>query len=170
MQHCPKLLATKLMKSFPKMSLRTDSLRIIKLSYHKYRDQNKGKLDVSVDSDSMENEHFLDSIYLTFSSVFFSSLSSFIQCIIAANVICKRMFDDGDFGFYSGAATQNSNDELLFHKCRMLRTNDNEIHSTVRWINGYLHIHKLDENESGIIYTDSPADTMQKFRNWINSF
>lgn len=79
------------------------------------------------------------------------------------------MFEEGDFGFYSGAATQNSNDELLFHKCRMLRATDNEIHSTVRLIDGYLHIYKLGENDVGIIYTDSAADTLQKFRNWITN-
>lgn len=49
MLDCPKLLATKVMKSFPKLSIQTDTLRIIKLSYHNYQDQNKGKIDVSSD-------------------------------------------------------------------------------------------------------------------------
>lgn len=44
---CPKLLATKLMSTFPKLDFQKDTLRIIKLSYHKYADQNKGKRDVS---------------------------------------------------------------------------------------------------------------------------
>lgn len=44
---CPNLLATMLMSTFPKCGLRRDTLRIMKLSYHKYDDQNKGQLDVS---------------------------------------------------------------------------------------------------------------------------
>lgn len=50
MLDCPKLLATKLLRAFPRYSVQAESLRIIKLSYHKYRDQNKGKLDVSFES------------------------------------------------------------------------------------------------------------------------
>lgn len=48
---CPKLLATKLISTFPRLDLRKETLRIIKLSYHNYDDQNKGQLDVSLTLD-----------------------------------------------------------------------------------------------------------------------
>lgn len=94
--------------------------------------------------------------------------SRLVQCLIAANLICKRLYEEGDFGLYSGAITQNSNDELLFYNRGIPMTTDSEIHSTIRLINGYLHINKLGENDVGIVYTDCKANTLYEFRKWID--
>lgn len=47
MKPCPTLLAAKLIGTFPKFSLTRDELRVIKLSYKNYTDQDRGRLDVS---------------------------------------------------------------------------------------------------------------------------
>lgn len=84
-------------------------------------------------------------------------------------MICKRLYEEGYFGFYSGEAIQNSDDELLFHTHRMFKTTDNEIHSSFQLTNGYLHINKLGRNDVGVVYTDCAADTLHKFRKLIEN-
>lgn len=92
------------------------------------------------------------------------------QCLIAANLLCKRLYEEGDFGFYSGAFTQNANDELLFYNRGVPVEINGEIHSTVRLINGYLHINQLGENDVGIVYTDCEANTLHELRKWIDGW
>lgn len=90
------------------------------------------------------------------------------QCLIAANLICKRLYDEGDLGIYSGAFTENSNDKLWFYNHAVPDEVDGEIHSTFRLINGYVHINQLGENDVGVVYTDCEcASTLQEFRKWI---
>lgn len=43
---CPRLLADKIMNVFPALNIRKENLKLIKLSYNKYTDQNRGQLDV----------------------------------------------------------------------------------------------------------------------------
>lgn len=91
------------------------------------------------------------------------------QCLIAANLICKRLYEEGEFGFYSGACMQNANDELLFYTHGGVPVEiSGEIHSTVRLINGYLHINQLGENDVGIVYTVCEASTLYELRKWID--
>lgn len=43
---CPRLLADKIMNVFPALNIRKENLKLIKLSYNNYTDQNRGQLDV----------------------------------------------------------------------------------------------------------------------------
>lgn len=87
-------------------------------------------------------------------------------------VVCvlffKKLNEEGDFGFYSGAAVRNANNELLFHNDSFLKTNNNEIHATVVSKNGYMHINNLLDNDVGIVYTDCSYDVID-LRKWIES-
>lgn len=78
------------------------------------------------------------------------------------------MNDEGEFGFYSGAAIKNANNEIFFHNHKFLRTNNNEIHATVNRANGYLNINNLAENDVGVVYTDCNFDVAE-LRKWIES-
>ncbi|XP_055314844.1 uncharacterized protein LOC129575366 [Sitodiplosis mosellana] len=131
---CPTLLATKLISTFPNLKLRKENLRIIKLSYHKYNDQNKGQLD----------------------------------CLIVANHLCKKLNEEGDFGFYSGAAIKNATNGIFFYNNKFFKTNNNEIHATVNSKKGYLHIDNLAADDVGIVYTDGDFD-LKQLRIWIES-
>lgn len=91
-----------------------------------------------------------------------------MQCVIAANHICKKLNDEGDFGFYSGAAIRNANNEILFHNHKFLNTNNNEIHATVISKHGYMHINNLAADDVGIVYTDCDFDIIE-LRKWIES-
>lgn len=44
---CPRLLADKIMNVFPALNIRKEHLKLIKLSYNNYMDQNRGQLDVN---------------------------------------------------------------------------------------------------------------------------
>lgn len=87
-------------------------------------------------------------------------------------VVCvlffKKLNDEGDFGFYSGAAVRNANNELLFHTDKLLKTNNNEIHATVVSKNGYMHINNLTDNDVGVVYTDVSFD-VSELGKWIES-
>lgn len=91
-----------------------------------------------------------------------------IQCLVVANHICKKLNDDGEFGFYSGAAIKNANNEILFHNHKFCRTNNQEIHATVNSKNGYLHINNLEDNDVGVVYTDCDFEGAD-LRKWIES-
>lgn len=78
-----------------------------------------------------------------------------------------KLNEEGEFAFYSGAAIQNANNEILFHKNKLFKTTNNEIHATVNSRNGYLHIDNLTADEIGIIYTDYGFVDIYQFQDWI---
>lgn len=98
--------------------------------------------------------------------MFFYSFSLFTQCLIAANYICQKLNDEGNFGFYSGAAIENANNQLLFHNHKFLKTNNNEIHATVCHKDGYLHINNLTPNDVGVVYFDCKWN-LHELRKWM---
>lgn len=95
--------------------------------------------------------------------VFFS-----LQCIIVANYLCEKLNNEGEFGFYSGAAIKNANNELYFHQSDYLNTQNDEIHVSVDSRNGYMYINNLTDDEVGIVYTDCDFD-VPALRKWIQA-
>lgn len=147
------------MTAFPGMSIQRDNLRIIKLSYQKYADQAKGRHDVSTEPFILNLQNILAKFF-----VFFSSL----QCIMVANYLCEKLNGEGEFGFYSGAAIKNANNELYFHRSDNLNTQNNEIHVSIDSKNGYMNINNLTDNEVGIVYTDCDFDVPSLLK-WIQA-
>lgn len=158
-------MASKIISAFPKLSIQRERLRIIKLSYHNYTDQSKGQIDVSVITHITYSN--IEKRICCFNFLFILYVSLF-QSLIVANHICQKLNDEGEFGFYSGAAIKNANNEILFHNHKMLKTHNNEIHATFDSTNGYVHINNLAENDVGIVYTDCVMDTFD-LRRWIDS-
>lgn len=97
----------------------------------------------------------------------FFFLNAFPQCLIVTNHICALLNEGGDFGFYSGSATKNANNELLFHNHKFMKTTNDEIHATVtKHHSGLININNLTPNDVGVIYTDSEF-SMSELRRWI---
>lgn len=80
-----------------------------------------------------------------------------------------KLTEEGDFGFYSGAAIQNANNGILFHNNHFMRTTNTELHAMVKSSDGYLHINNLTENDVGVVYTDCDID-LDGLRKWMEQF
>lgn len=71
------------------------------------------------------------------------------------------MLEDGDFGFYSGAALKDAQNGIFFHALRSLGSDNhhmNSLHVSIDSQNGCLNINHLQANDIGIIYTDCIFD------------
>lgn len=96
-----------------------------------------------------------------YSSSIFSGvyLNISFQCLIAANYICKKLYDRGEFSFYSGSGIKNADNEILFHLPNKV---DHEkmrnLHVNITLQNGCWRIQSLDDNDVGIVYIDHHLD------------
>lgn len=77
--------------------------------------------------------------------------------MIVVNHILKRLSEDGEFGFYSGATFKNDSNGIYFHihkTFNVSKDNINDLHVTVFTKDGCLNINNLKADDIGVIYTD----------------
>lgn len=81
------------------------------------------------------------------------------ECLIAANYICKKFYDRGEFSFYSGSGIKNADNEILFHLPNKV---DHEkmrnLHVNITFRNGCWRIQSLDDNDVGVVYINHLID------------
>lgn len=146
------MLADRILQTFPGRNIKRENLRIIKLSYNRYIDQSKGQLDVRTTHSERLCLHRHSNLPYFF----------LFQCLIAANHICKLIQEDGDFGFYSGAAAKDAQNGIFFHVHRSFTNLEHQhttdLHVSLDSKNGCINIDHLSANDVGVIYTDCVFD------------
>ncbi|XP_031630372.1 uncharacterized protein LOC116345278 [Contarinia nasturtii] len=84
-----------------------------------------------------------------------------LDCLIACDAICTVIRNNDDFAYYSGDVFKSeSNDSFI---STFLRTDNKELHASIKFIDGYMDINNLTENDVGLIYTDTDM-TMNKIK------